>query len=155
MKTRSIKTVIAGLSAVAVIVGGRYLLQPVMHRIARTRSRETFTAFTVLLVLGSALLTEHLGLSMAMGAFLAGLLISDSAYRHQVIAEIQPFRGLLLGVFFMSIARDRMADISGRLRSLILVMCRRAMVIDEERAYVRVLATDAMGEGGRRRTHNK
>ena len=85
-----------------VIVGGRYLLQPVMHRIARTRSRETFTAFTVLLVLGSALLTEHLGLSMAMGAFMAGLLIADSPFRHEVIAEIEPFRGLLLGLFFMS-----------------------------------------------------
>jgi len=87
---------------VAVIVGGRYLLQPVMHRIARARSRETFTAFTVLLVLGSALLTEHLGLSMAMGAFIAGLLIADSPFRHEVIAEIEPFRGLLLGLFFMS-----------------------------------------------------
>ena len=85
-----------------VIVGGRYLLQPIMHRIARTRSRETFTAFTVLLVLGSALLTEHLGLSMAMGAFIAGLLIADSPFRHEVIAEIEPFRGLLLGLFFMS-----------------------------------------------------
>ena len=85
-----------------VIVGGRYLLQPVMHRIARTRSRETFTAFTVLLVLGSALLTEHLGLSMAMGAFMAGLLIADSPFRHEVTAEIEPFRGLLLGLFFMS-----------------------------------------------------
>jgi monovalent cation:proton antiporter-2 (CPA2) family protein len=85
-----------------VIVGGRYLLQPVMHRIARTRSRETFTAFTVLLVLGSALLTEHLGMSMAMGAFVAGLLIADSPFRHEVIAEIEPFRGLLLGLFFIS-----------------------------------------------------
>lgn len=86
-----------------VIVGGRYLLQPIMHRIAHTRSRETFTAFTVLLVLGSALLTEHLGLSMAMGAFIAGLLIADSPYRHEVIAEIAPLRGLLLGLFFMSV----------------------------------------------------
>jgi monovalent cation:proton antiporter-2 (CPA2) family protein len=85
-----------------VIIGGRYLLQPIMHRIARTRSRETFTAFTVLLVLGSALLTEHLGLSMAMGAFIAGLLIADSPFRHEVIAEIEPFRGLLLGLFFIS-----------------------------------------------------
>jgi monovalent cation:proton antiporter-2 (CPA2) family protein len=85
-----------------VIVGGRYLLQPIMHRIARARSRETFTAFTVLLVLASALLTEHLGLSMAMGAFIAGLLIADSPFRHEVIAQIEPFRGLLLGLFFMS-----------------------------------------------------
>ena len=85
-----------------VIVGGRYLLQPIMHRVAHARTREAFTALAVLLVLGSALLTEHIGLSMAMGAFIAGLLIADSPYRHAVIAEIQPFRGLLLGLFFMS-----------------------------------------------------
>jgi len=84
------------------VVGGRYLLQPILHRIIHTRSEEIFTALAVLLVLGSALLTEHIGLSMAMGAFIAGLLIADSPYRHGVIAEIQPFRGLLLGLFFMS-----------------------------------------------------
>lgn len=86
----------------AVVVGGRYLLQPILHRVAHARSKEIFTAVTVLLVLGSALLTEHLGLSMAMGAFVAGLLIANSPFRHQVVAEIEPFRGLLLGLFFMS-----------------------------------------------------
>lgn len=85
-----------------VVVGGRYLLQPVLYRVAHARSREVFTALAVLLVLGTALLTEHIGLSMAMGAFLAGLLIADSPFRHEVVAEIQPFRGLLLGLFFMS-----------------------------------------------------
>ena len=85
-----------------VIAGGRYLLHPILHRITRTRSQETFTALVVLLVLGSALLTEHIGLSMAMGAFMAGVLIADSPYRHGIVAEIQPFRGLLLGLFFMS-----------------------------------------------------
>ncbi|MDH3612647.1 MAG: cation:proton antiporter [Gammaproteobacteria bacterium] len=84
------------------IVGGRYLLQPILHRVTRARNREVFTALAVLLVLGSALLTEAVGLSMAMGAFIAGLLIADSPFRHGVIAEIQPFRGLLLGLFFMS-----------------------------------------------------
>ena len=86
----------------AAVVGGRFLLQPLLHRIAQTRSKEIFTAVAVLLVLGSALLTEHLGLSMAMGAFIAGLLIADSPLRHEVVAEIEPFRGLLLGLFFMS-----------------------------------------------------
>ena len=86
----------------AAVAGGRYLLQPVLHRIAHTGSREIFTAVTVLLVLGSAVLTEHLGLSMAMGAFIAGLLIANSPFRHEVVAEIEPFRGLLLGLFFMS-----------------------------------------------------
>jgi monovalent cation:proton antiporter-2 (CPA2) family protein len=85
-----------------VVVAGRYLLTPVLHRVARTGNPEIFTATAVLLVIGAALASEHAGLSMAMGAFLAGLLISESAFRHQVIAEIEPFRGFLLGLFFMS-----------------------------------------------------
>jgi monovalent cation:proton antiporter-2 (CPA2) family protein len=85
-----------------VVVVGRYLLQPVLYRVARAGNREAFTALAVLLVLGTALLTEHIGMSMAMGAFMAGLLIADSPFRHQVVAEVQPFRGLLLGLFFMS-----------------------------------------------------
>jgi len=85
-----------------VILGGRYLLQPILHRIARLGSPETFTASAVLLVLGTAVLMAQVGLSMAMGAFVAGLLIADSEFRHQVSAEIQPFRGLLIGLFFMS-----------------------------------------------------
>ena len=85
-----------------VVVFGRFLLHPILHRVAHARSQEIFTALVVVLVLGSALLTEHIGLSMAMGAFIAGLLIADSPYRHGVVAEIHPFRGLLLGLFFMS-----------------------------------------------------
>jgi len=85
-----------------IILAGRYLLQPVLHRIARLGSAEIFTASAVLLVLGTAVLMARIGLSMAMGAFVAGLLVADSEFRHQVVAEIQPFRGLLLGLFFMS-----------------------------------------------------
>ena len=87
---------------IAAVVVGRIVLQPMLNRVAETRSKEIFTAVAVLLVLGSALLTEHLGMSMAMGAFIAGLLIADSPFRHEVVAEIDPFRGLLLGLFFMS-----------------------------------------------------
>jgi len=85
-----------------IIFMGHYFLRPMFHRVARSNNSEVFTASAVLLVLGAALITEHLGLSMAMGAFLAGLLISDSPYKHQIMSEIQPFRGLLLGLFFMS-----------------------------------------------------
>ena len=85
-----------------VILIGRYLLHPALHRIALSRNPEIFSASAIVLVLGTALITEHIGLSMAMGAFLAGLLISDSSYKHQVLAEIKPFSGLLLGLFFMS-----------------------------------------------------
>jgi monovalent cation:proton antiporter-2 (CPA2) family protein len=87
---------------VAVILVGRYLLNPILHKVAASANSEVFTASAVLIVLGTAYLAELAGLSMAMGAFLAGMLISDSAYRHQIRAEVQPFRGLLLGLFFMS-----------------------------------------------------
>lgn len=85
----------------SIITIGRYLLHPILHRVAITGSAEVFTSSAVLIVLGTAWVTEYIGLSMAMGAFLAGLLISDSAYRHQIMAEIQPFSGLLLGLFFI------------------------------------------------------
>lgn len=87
---------------VLVILMGRYFLNPILHRVALSGNPEIFTASAILIVLAAAYVTEHAGLSMAMGAFLAGLLISDSSYRHQVMAEIQPFRGLLLGLFFIS-----------------------------------------------------
>jgi len=92
----------AAVILLLVVIGGRYFLQPVLHRVTQARTQEIFTALVVVLVLGSALLTEHIGMSMAMGAFIAGLLIADSPYRHGIVAEIQPFRGLLLGLFFMS-----------------------------------------------------
>ena len=87
---------------VLLVAIGRYLLNPILHAIAKAANAEVFTASAILIVMGTAWLTEHAGLSMAMGAFLAGLLISDSAYRHQIRAEVQPFRGLLLGMFFMA-----------------------------------------------------
>jgi Kef-type K+ transport system membrane component KefB len=87
---------------VLIIITARYVLNPTLNRLARFGSPEIFTASALLLVLGSAQVMEHIGLSMAMGAFTAGLLIADSSYRHQIIAEIHPFRGLLLGLFFMS-----------------------------------------------------
>ena len=95
---------------VLVILAGRYFFHPVLHWVARSKVPEIFTASAVLLVLGTAAVTEHVGLSMAMGAFIAGLLIAESAYRHQVMAEIQPFRGLLLGLFFMSMGMSLNLD---------------------------------------------
>ena len=85
-----------------IIVAARYILNPLLKVLARFGSPEIFTASALLLVLGTAQAMESIGLSMAMGAFTAGLLIADSSYRHQIIAEIQPFRGLLLGLFFMT-----------------------------------------------------
>jgi monovalent cation:proton antiporter-2 (CPA2) family protein len=93
-----------------IIVVARYVLNPLFNMLARFGSPEIFTASALLLVLGSAQAMESLGLSMAMGAFIAGLLIADSSYRHQIIAEVQPFRGLLLGLFFMSMGMSLNLD---------------------------------------------
>lgn len=92
-----------GLAILLIIIyAARFVLNPLLKILARLGSPEIFTASALLLVLGAAQAMESIGLSMAMGAFIAGLLIADSLYRHQIIAEIQPFRGLLLGLFFMS-----------------------------------------------------
>lgn len=93
----------AVLILAVVIVGGHYLLRPLLKMIAATHNRDIFAASAVLIVLGTAALVAQAGFSMALGAFVAGLLIGDSEYRHQVMADIQPFRGFLLGLFFMSV----------------------------------------------------
>jgi len=90
------------LILVLVVLFGRYFMHPILHRIALTKIPEVFTASAILIVLGVSLIAEDIGLSMAMGAFIAGMLMSDSSYKHQVVSEIQPFRGLLLGLFFMT-----------------------------------------------------
>jgi monovalent cation:proton antiporter-2 (CPA2) family protein len=95
------------LYGVAVIIGlllmGRYLLNPILGRIVASQDPEVFIAVAVLLVLGVAWLMESIGLSMALGAFLAGLMLAESQYRHQIEADILPFRGILLGLFFMTV----------------------------------------------------
>lgn len=82
---------------------GRYLLRPIFRYIAATRMREMFTAFTLLLVVGVAALMDAVGLSMALGTFMVGVLLSESEYRHELEANIEPFKGLLLGLFFISV----------------------------------------------------
>jgi monovalent cation:proton antiporter-2 (CPA2) family protein len=93
----------AVLVLAAVILIGRYLVTPLLHHVATSHNSEVFTAAAVLVVLGTAWLMEKVGMSMALGAFVAGLLLAESHFRHQVIADIQPFRGVLLGLFFMSV----------------------------------------------------
>lgn len=94
---------IAGLSIAALVVAGIWLLNPLFKILAKTKTREVMTAAALLVVLGSALLMEMGGLSMAMGAFVAGVLLSESSFRHQLEADIEPFRGLLLGLFFVGV----------------------------------------------------
>lgn len=81
----------------------RYLLRPTLRFVAAIRTREIFTAAALLLVLGSALIMDSIGISMGLGAFLAGVLVADSEYRHQLEADINPFKGLLLGLFFIAV----------------------------------------------------
>jgi monovalent cation:proton antiporter-2 (CPA2) family protein len=87
----------------AVVVAGRYLLNPALALLARTGAREVMTAAALLVVLGAAALMQAAGMSMALGAFLAGVLLAESTYRHELEADIEPFRGLLLALFFMSV----------------------------------------------------
>lgn len=86
-----------------VVVGGRYLLRPVFRIVAKTKIQEVSTATALLVVIGTAWLMDLVGVSMALGAFLAGLLLADSEYRHELESQIEPFKGLLLGLFFMSV----------------------------------------------------
>ena len=88
---------------VALIFGGLYLLNPFFSLLARYGGREVMTAAALLVVLGAALMMQAAGLSMAMGAFLAGVLLSESTFRHQLEADVEPFRGLLLGLFFLGV----------------------------------------------------
>jgi glutathione-regulated potassium-efflux system ancillary protein KefC len=88
---------------VAVILTGRYLLSYVIRWIASLHLREIFTGFTLLLIIGMAMLMQFLEVSMALGAFMAGVLLADSEYRHALETDIEPFKGLLLGLFFMAV----------------------------------------------------
>ena len=87
----------------ALVAAGRWLLNPLFQVLAKSKAREVMTAAALLVVLGAALLMEASGLSMAMGAFIAGVLLSESAFRHQLEADIEPFRGLVLGLFFLGV----------------------------------------------------
>ncbi|HWP26144.1 MAG TPA: cation:proton antiporter [Xanthobacteraceae bacterium] len=95
---------VQALLAVAVImVAGRYVMRPFLHSAARTGSRELIMAIALLMVVGIAATTQALGLSVGLGAFLAGVLLSESEYRHHIEVDLEPFKGLLLGIFFVTV----------------------------------------------------
>ncbi len=92
------------VALIAALIGvGRLFVRPALRYIAETRLREVFVGFSLLLVLGTAALVEWVGLSMALGAFLAGVMLADSEYRHELELDIDPFKGLLLGLFFIAV----------------------------------------------------
>ena len=122
-------SVIAGL-----IIGGRLLLRPALRVAARSGIPEIFTATALLVVIGAALLMQLAGMSMVLGAFLAGMMLADSEYRHQLEADIAPFKGLLLGLFFiavgMSVNIGLLLEIPGRIALMvILLMSIKAIVL--------------------------
>ncbi|MDA7416189.1 monovalent cation:proton antiporter-2 (CPA2) family protein [Xenophilus arseniciresistens] len=98
----------------ALVAAGRWLLNPLFRILANAKAREVMTAAALLVVLGAALLMQLGGLSMAMGAFLAGVLLSESTFRHQLEADIEPFRGLLLGLFFLGVGMSLDLAVVGR-----------------------------------------
>ncbi len=100
--------------AVVVVAAGRLLLRPALRIVARVQVSEVFTAAALLIVIGTALLASRVGLSASLGAFLAGVLLADSEFRHELEADLEPFKGLLLGLFFVSVG---MAANLGLLRS--------------------------------------
>lgn len=101
--TRNLSILIAVASLAALILAGRFLINPMFRILASAHAREVMTAAALLVVLGAAYLMDLGGLSMAMGAFVAGVLLSESSFRHQLEADIEPFRGILLGLFFLAI----------------------------------------------------
>jgi monovalent cation:H+ antiporter-2, CPA2 family len=110
------------LAIVAVLATGRWLLRPLFHEIAHSRLRELFTLTVLLVVLGSAWVSHLAGLSFALGAFLSGMMLAETEYRHQIESAIRPFRDILLGLFFISVGMLLDPRFLGGIRGVALVL---------------------------------
>lgn len=111
----SMEVVLRAVGVIALVVfGGRFLLRYVLRAVAQTKIIEVFTATALAVVIGTAWLMEQVGLSMGLGAFLAGVLLADSEYRHEMEAHIEPFKGLLLGLFFIAVGMSIDLDVMVR-----------------------------------------
>ncbi|MCO5065903.1 MAG: monovalent cation:proton antiporter-2 (CPA2) family protein [Rhizobiaceae bacterium] len=126
---RLVEVAIGIACIVGLVVAGRYLLNPFFRVLADAHAREVMTAAALLVVLGAALVMQLGGLSMAMGAFLAGVLLSESTFRHQLEADIEPFRGILLGLFFMAVGMSLDLSVVARNWMLIAVYVVAYMVM--------------------------
>jgi glutathione-regulated potassium-efflux system protein KefB len=113
----------------ALIVGGRLVLRPLLRLVAASGQREIFVALALLLVLGAAALMQAAGLSMALGAFLAGVLLADSEYRHELELDIEPFKGLLLGLFFIAVGMSVNLALFARAPLLVLGLAVAAVAL--------------------------
>ena len=129
--------VVMGLGAiVALVAAGIYLLNPFFRLLAASRAREVMTAAALLVVLGSALWMQLGGLSTAMGAFLAGVLLSESSFRHQLEADVEPFRGILLGLFFLAVGMALDLSVIAENWRLIVVSVAAFMILKAAVIYV-------------------
>ncbi len=124
----------------AIVVGGRLLLRPALRLVARLKVTEVFTAAALLTVVSTALLAREAGLSMSLGAFLAGVLLADSEFRHELEADLEPFKGLLLGLFFVAVG---MAANLGLLQSELL----KVVAVTVGFVTIKLLAITALGRG--------
>lgn len=121
-------------SVAAIIVAGRYIIRPIFRIVAATRLREVFTATALLLVVGIAVLMTQVGLSPALGTFLAGVVLANSEYKHELESDIEPFKGLLLGLFFIAVGASINFHLIARqpiliLELVILLMTVKALVL--------------------------
>lgn len=116
-------------SIVGLVLAGRYLLNPLFKVMGSAHARDLMTAAALLVVLGAAYLMQLGGLSMAMGAFLAGVLLSESSFRHQLEADIEPFRGVLLGLFFLSVGMALNLTVIAENWTLVIVLTLGYMVV--------------------------
>ena len=123
-------------SLAALVLAGRYLLNPMFRILAAAHAREVMTAAALLVVLGAALAMQVGGLSMAMGAFVAGVLLSESTFRHQLEADIEPFRGILLGLFFLSVGMSLNLAVIAQAWPLILLLVVAFMVVKAAAIYL-------------------
>jgi len=130
------------LALIAVLAIGRWLLRPLLHEIAHSRLRELFTLNALLIVLTAAWVTQALGLSMALGAFLAGMLLAETEYRHQIDAVIRPFRELLLGLFFITVGM--LLDLKALFADLPRILA-LLLVVSVAKALLSALTTRAFG----------
>jgi CPA2 family monovalent cation:H+ antiporter-2 len=143
----------AALSIGAIIVtilAGRFLLTPLFQVIARTGAREVMIAAALFVVLGSAMLMHVAGLSMAMGAFLSGVMLAESSYRHELEADIEPFRGLLLALFFMAVGLSMQLDVIWNNLVIILIAVPALMAIKAGILYGLCRATGSSHEDATR-----
>jgi glutathione-regulated potassium-efflux system protein KefB len=132
-------------SVAALLVAGRFLLNPLFGLLASARAREVMTAAALLVVLGSAYAMQLGGLSMAMGAFLAGVLLSESTYRHQLEVDVEPFRGILLGLFFLAVGMSLDLSVVAQSWRMILFYVAVFMAQGGEFAFVLYAAAASAG----------